>query len=61
MGCVQQTGINEILLGGLGRPDRRIHGADEFTTIDDIVSLARSVLAYLAAGFAASSIPETSA
>ncbi len=59
MGWVQRAGIREILLGGLGRPDRRIHGADEFTTIDDVVALARSVLAYLAADFAASSIPET--
>jgi succinyl-diaminopimelate desuccinylase len=61
MGWVQQAGIREILLGGLGRPDRRIHGADEFTTLDDISALARSVLAYLAADFAASSIPETDA
>lgn len=58
MGWVQQAGIQEILLGGLGRPERRVHGADEFTTMDDIVALARSVLAYLAADFAASSIPE---
>jgi succinyl-diaminopimelate desuccinylase len=61
MGWVQQAGIREILLGGLGRPDRRIHGPDEFTTLDDIVALARSVLAYLAAEFAEASIPETEA
>jgi succinyl-diaminopimelate desuccinylase len=59
MGWVQQAGIQEILLGGLGRPDRRVHGPDEFTTMDDIIALARSVLAYLSADFAASSIPET--
>jgi succinyl-diaminopimelate desuccinylase len=59
MGWVQRAGIHEILLGGLGRPDRRIHAADEFTTLDDIAALARSVLAYLSADFAAHSIPET--
>ena len=59
MGWVQQAGIQEILLGGLGRSDRRIHAADEFTTMDDIAALARSVLAYLSADFAASLIPET--
>ena len=58
MGWVQRAGIREILLGGLGRPDRRIHGPDEFTTIDDIIALARSVLAYLAADFAPDTIPE---
>ena len=60
MGWVQQAGIREILLGGLGRPDSRIHAADEFTTLDDIIALARSVLAYLAAGFAADELPEHS-
>jgi succinyl-diaminopimelate desuccinylase len=58
MGWVQRAGIREILLGGLGRPDRRIHAADEFTTIDDIAALARSVLCYLAADFAPEAIPE---
>lgn len=48
MGWVQQAGIREILLGGLSRPDNAVHGADEFTTTDDLVALARSVLAYLA-------------
>ena len=61
MGWVQRAGIHEILLGGLGRPDRRIHAADEFTTLDDIQALACSVLAYLAADFAAPLIPEMSA
>jgi succinyl-diaminopimelate desuccinylase len=59
MGWVQRAGIREILLGGLGRPDRRIHAADEFTTLDEIAALARSVVAYLSADFAAHSIPET--
>ena len=58
MGWVQQAGIREILLGGLYRPDRRAHGPDEFTTLDDIVALAQSVLAYLAADFAADDLPE---
>lgn len=61
MGWVQQAGISEILLGGLGRPDRRIHAADEFTTLGDITALARSVLAYLAADFTPTLIPEHAA
>ena len=59
MGWVQRAGIQEILLGGLGRPDRNIHAADEFTTLGDITALAKSVLAYLAADFAPALIPET--
>ncbi|OON40356.1 acetylornithine deacetylase [Izhakiella australiensis] len=51
MGWVQQAGIQEILLGGLARPDNHIHAADEFTTMQDIVSLSQSILAYLAADF----------
>ena len=57
-GYVQRCGMQEILLGGLGRPDRNIHAPGEYTTSADIVSLARSVLAYLAADFAADLIPE---
>lgn len=52
MGWVQQAGIQEILLGGLGRPDNNVHGADEFTTLNDVRALARAILAYLAANFA---------
>jgi succinyl-diaminopimelate desuccinylase len=59
LGWVQQAGIQEILLGGLSRPNRRIHAHDEFTTMDDITALACSVLAYLSADFAAAEIPET--
>jgi len=51
MGWVQQAGIGEILLGGLARPERNIHGADEHTTLDDLRGLARSVTLYLAAPF----------
>ena len=58
MGWVQQAGIQEILLGGLGRPDNNVHGPDEFTTFDDIRALARSILAYLAADFATDLLPE---
>lgn len=58
MGWVQRAGIREILLGGLGRPDRNIHAADEFTTIGDITALARSILLYLAADFAQEMNPD---
>lgn len=58
MGWVQQAGIQEILLGGLGRPDNNVHGADEFTTLDDIRALGRAILAYLAADFATDLMPE---
>jgi len=58
MGWVQRAGIQEILLGGLAKPERRIHGPDEHTTINDITALARSVLLYLAADFDPDLIPE---
>ncbi|MBM3571202.1 MAG: M20/M25/M40 family metallo-hydrolase [Alphaproteobacteria bacterium] len=48
MGFVQACGIHEILLGGLSRPEARIHAADEFTTIGDVQSLAKAILVYLA-------------
>jgi succinyl-diaminopimelate desuccinylase len=51
MGFVQQAGIQEILLGGLIRPESRIHAADEYTTREDLVALAQSILAYLAEDF----------
>lgn len=57
-GYVQRTGMREILLGGLGRPDRNIHAPGEYTTVTDIVALARSVLAYLAADFMPHLVPE---
>lgn len=51
-GWVQRaTGRSEVLLGGLGRPDRNIHSPGEYTTVPDIVALAKAVLAYLAADF----------
>jgi succinyl-diaminopimelate desuccinylase len=57
-GWVQRaTGSNEVLLGGLGRPESLIHSPDEHTTVADLVSLARAVLAYLAADFAGGLMP----
>lgn len=47
MGFVQQAGLREILLGGLSRPDNRTHGPDEFTTLSDLVGLARALLLHL--------------
>ena len=54
MGFVQRAGLREILLGGLSRPDNRTHGPDEFTTVQDVTALARTLLADLADA----SIPE---
>lgn len=58
MGWVQQQGIQEILLGGLIRPESRAHGPDEYTTTDDLLALADSVLCYLAAAFQPAMLPE---
>ncbi|MBN9065884.1 MAG: M20/M25/M40 family metallo-hydrolase [Rhizobiales bacterium] len=59
-GWVQRSGVmQEVLLSGLGRPGNGVHSPDEHTTIEDIVALATSVLAYLAADFAPELIPET--
>ena len=52
MGFVQQAGIQQILLGGLTRPDNNTHAPDEFTTMADLVALARSILLYLSGDFA---------
>lgn len=58
-GYVQQSGFaQEVLLGGLGRPQSCIHSADEHTTKQDIIALAKSILAYLAQDFAPGDIPE---
>jgi succinyl-diaminopimelate desuccinylase len=57
-GWVQNTGMQEILLTGLGRPDSRVHASGEFTTLTDIVALAKSVLAYLSAEFRSDLSPE---
>lgn len=59
-GWVQRSGVmQEVLLGGLGRPGNGVHAPDEHTTMEDIVALATSVLAYLAADFAPDLVPET--
>lgn len=59
-GYVQRaTGLHEILLGGLSRPECNVHGPDEYTTCGDIAALARSVLAYLAADFFPDLVPSS--
>jgi len=59
-GWVQRaTRRQEVLLGGLGRPDRNIHSPGEHTTVPDIVSLAQAVLSYLAADFRPDLNPDT--
>ena len=60
-GWVQATGMQEILLTGLGRPYSRIHAPGEFTTLTDIIALAKSVLAYLSAEFRPDLSPEAAA
>lgn len=57
MGFVQQAGIGEILLGGLSRPGNNTHAPDEFTTLPELVALARAVLLYLSRDFAAAGTP----
>lgn len=60
-GYVQKAGFGpEVLLGGLGQPESCIHSPEEHTTRQDIIALAKSILAYLAADFAADCIPENS-
>lgn len=58
-GYVQQSGFTqEVLLGGLGRPESCIHSPEEHTTKKDIIALAKSILAYLASDFSPGLIPE---
>jgi len=58
-GYVQQiTGVQEVILSGLGRPESCIHSPEEHTTCQDIVSLAKTILAYLSRDFAPNRIPE---
>ncbi len=47
MGWVQMAGIQEILLGGVSRPDSNIHGPDEWAAIDDLLGLAQALAVYL--------------
>lgn len=51
MGWVQQVGIQEILLGGLSRPDNNTHAPDEYTTMEDLIALSQATLLYLAEEF----------
>jgi len=51
-GWVQRAGIQHMMLGGLSRPSRNVHGPDEYTTQGDLLGLARAVLLMLCAEFA---------
>lgn len=46
-GWVQKAGIRHMLLGGLGRPDRNMHAADEFTTVEDLRALSDAIALFL--------------
>ncbi len=52
-GWIQRAGSRhrEIMLGGLSRPDRNVHAADEFTTKEDLIGLARSIALFFSANF----------
>jgi len=50
-GWVQKAGIQHMLLGGLSRPDRNVHAADEFTTFDDLNDLADAIENFFDAQF----------
>jgi succinyl-diaminopimelate desuccinylase len=56
-GWVQRAGIQHMLLGGLSRPERNVHGPDEYTTKEDLVLLSKSVENFLSASF---DLPDTS-
>ncbi|MXN16510.1 M20/M25/M40 family metallo-hydrolase [Pseudooceanicola sp. GBMRC 2024] len=47
-GWVQKAGLRHMLLGGLARPDRNIHAADEFTTRADLCALSQAIALFLA-------------
>lgn len=47
-GWVQKAGIQHMLLGGLSRPDRNVHAADEFTTVEDLCALSDAIAYFLA-------------
>ncbi|WP_430878236.1 M20 family metallopeptidase [Granulosicoccus sp. 3-233] len=56
-GWVQRAGIQHMLLGGLSRPERNVHGPDEHTTTDDLIYLSKSIENFLSASF---HLPDTS-
>ncbi|KMK68500.1 M20 family metallopeptidase [Puniceibacterium sp. IMCC21224] len=47
-GWVQKAGLRHMLLGGLSRPDRNVHAADEFTTVQDLCELSDAIAYFLA-------------
>ncbi len=51
-GWVQKAGLKHMLLGGLSRPDRNVHGPDEFTTVEDLRGLSDAIFLFLAEGCA---------
>ena len=60
-GWVQRAGIQHMLLGGLSRPERNVHGPDEHTTTDDLVLLSKSIENFLSASFTVPETPSSSA
>jgi succinyl-diaminopimelate desuccinylase len=50
-GWVQKAGVKHMLLGGLSRPDRNVHAADEFTTFDDLIGLSNAIVNFFSADF----------
>lgn len=57
-GWVQRAGQQHMLLGGLSRPGRNVHAADEHTTDADLIALSRAVENFFDAEFAPSERPE---
>lgn len=47
MGWVQAAGVQEILLGGVSRPEGNVHGPDEWVSLADLLGLARAIAIYL--------------
>ncbi|WP_187393963.1 M20 family metallopeptidase [Oceaniovalibus sp. ACAM 378] len=60
-GWVQKAGQRHMLLGGLARPERNVHGPDEHTTLSDLNELSRAVELFLSAGFAPESFDKPAA
>lgn len=59
-GWVQRAGVQHMLLGGLSRPERNVHGPDEHTSTDDLILLSRSIENFLSASFDIPEIPPSS-
>lgn len=57
-GWVQKAGQKHMLLGGLSRPDRNVHAANEFTTRSDLLSLSRAIEHFFDADFASTTPQE---